>query len=131
MRITRCRRALRSSATSCASSGYEIGFVGKSHVGGALLDHKWDYYFGFKGQADYLKPEVVEGSNGQYGEPEIYHEYVDDLLTRKAVEWVQGRGRETVLPVSVVLCAARPVLPTAQDVAAIQRRQSSRPGQLR
>jgi len=74
--------------------GYEVGFVGKSHVGGALLDHKWDYYFGFKGQADYLKPEVVEGSNGQYSEPKIYHEYVDDLLTRKAVEWVQGRGEK-------------------------------------
>ncbi len=72
--------------------GYETAFIGKSHVGGALLDHKWDYYFGFKGQADYLKPQVVEGSNGQYGEPKIYHEYVDDLLTRKAVEWVNSRG---------------------------------------
>lgn len=74
--------------------GYETAFVGKSHVGGALLDHKWDYYLGFKGQADYLKPEVVEGSNGQYREPKVYHEYVDDLLTRKAVEWVKGRGEK-------------------------------------
>lgn len=75
-------------------AGYETAFIGKSHVGGALLDHKWDYYFGFKGQADYLNPEVVEGTNGQYGPPTIYHEYVDDLLTRKAVEWVKGRGEK-------------------------------------
>jgi arylsulfatase A-like enzyme len=74
--------------------GYETAFVGKSHVGGALLDHKWDYYFGFKGQADYLHPEVVEAVNGQYSEPRVYHEYVDDLLTRKALEWVKGRGEK-------------------------------------
>jgi arylsulfatase A-like enzyme len=72
--------------------GYETAFVGKSHVGGALLDREWDYYFGFKGQADYLNPEIVEGRNGHYGEPQAYHEYVDDLLTRKAVEWVRSRG---------------------------------------
>jgi arylsulfatase A-like enzyme len=71
---------------------YETAFIGKSHVGGALLDHPWDYYFGFKGQADYLHPEIVEGINGHYSQPTIYHEYVDDLLTRKAVEWVESRG---------------------------------------
>jgi arylsulfatase A-like enzyme len=74
--------------------GYDTAFIGKSHVGGALVDHPWDYYFGFKGQADYLHPELVEGNNGQYGEPKVYHEYVDDLLTRKAVEWVKGRGEK-------------------------------------
>lgn len=36
------------------ANGYETAFIGKSHVGGALLEHRWDYYFGFKGQADYL-----------------------------------------------------------------------------
>jgi arylsulfatase A-like enzyme len=72
--------------------GYETAFIGKSHVAGALMEHHWDYYFGFKGQADYLHPEVVEGRDGQYGEPRIYNEYVDDLLTRKAVEWLKGRG---------------------------------------
>src|SRR6201996_119612 len=72
--------------------GYETAFIGKSHVGGALMDRKWDYYFGFKGQADYLHPEIVEGRNGAYGEPKVYDEYVDDLLTRKAVEWVKSRS---------------------------------------
>jgi arylsulfatase A-like enzyme len=75
-------------------NGYETAFIGKSHVGGALLDREWDYYFGFKGQADYLHPEIVEGSNGHYGEPKIYNTYVDDLLTDKAVEWVRGRGEK-------------------------------------
>ena len=72
--------------------GYDTAFIGKSHVGGALLDREWDYYFGFKGQADYLNPEIVEGHKGHYSEPKPYHEYVDDLLTRKAVEWVGSRG---------------------------------------
>jgi arylsulfatase A-like enzyme len=40
--------------------GYETAFIGKSHVGGALLDRPWDYYFGFKGQAHYLHPRIVE-----------------------------------------------------------------------
>lgn len=73
-------------------AGYETAFIGKSHVGGALMDHPWDYYFGFKGQADYLHPEIVEGRGGQYSEPKVYDRYVDDLLTDKAVEWINGRG---------------------------------------
>lgn len=73
-------------------AGYETAFIGKSHVGGALMDHAWDYYFGFLGQADYLHPVVTEGRNGQYGPPTVYDRYVDDLLTDKAVEWINGRG---------------------------------------
>ncbi len=75
-------------------AGYETAFIGKSHVGGALLDHKWDYYFGFKGQADYLHPKVIEGRDSQYGEPKPYNRYVDDLLTDKAVDWLTGRNAE-------------------------------------
>jgi arylsulfatase A-like enzyme len=69
-------------------SGYEVAFIGKSHVEGALMDHYWDYYFGFSGQADYQCPVVVEGARGSFGAPRRYHEYVDDLLTRKAVAWL-------------------------------------------
>jgi len=65
-------------------AGYETAFIGKSHVGGALLDHSWDYYFGFKGQADYLHPRIVEGRNGVYKPEQQYDGYVDDLLTDKA-----------------------------------------------
>jgi arylsulfatase A-like enzyme len=70
------------------NSGYEIAFIGKSHVEGALMDHFWDYYFGFRGQADYFNPVIVEGIKGKFSEPRKYHEYVDDLLTRKAVQWL-------------------------------------------
>lgn len=71
-------------------NGYEIAFIGKSHVEGALLDRYWDYYFGFAGQADYFHPRISEGYQGKYGKPQEYSEYVDDLLTRKAVEWIAG-----------------------------------------
>jgi len=71
------------------SHGYEVAFIGKSHVQGSLMDHYWDYYFGFAGQADYQCPVVVEGAHGRLGAPQSYHEYVDDLLTRKAVEWLR------------------------------------------
>src|SRR6202161_3754550 len=68
--------------------GYEIAFIGKSHVEGALMDRYWDYYFGFRGQADYLNPVIVEGIKGKFSAPRKYNEYVDDLLTRKAVQWL-------------------------------------------
>jgi arylsulfatase A-like enzyme len=70
--------------------GYETAFLGKSHVEGALMEHNWDYYFGFKGQADYYRPRITEGVRGKYGPAKLYEgEYVDTLLTRKAVEWLK------------------------------------------
>jgi len=66
-------------------AGYETAFLGKSHVQGALMDHYWDYYFGFVGQADYYRPRITEGIRGKYGPEKLYAgEYVDTLLTRKA-----------------------------------------------
>jgi len=70
-------------------AGYEVAFIGKSHVEGALMDRYWDYYFGFRGQADYLNPVIVEGVKGKFAEPHKYNEYVDDLLTKRAVVWLQ------------------------------------------
>jgi arylsulfatase A-like enzyme len=70
------------------NGGYEIAFIGKSHVQGALMDRYWDYYFGFHGQADYHNPVIVEGIKGKFSKPRQYNEYVDDLLTRKAVQWL-------------------------------------------
>ena len=49
------------------AAGYEVAFIGKSHVEGALLDRYWDYYFGFAGQADYFHPVIVEGVRGRFG----------------------------------------------------------------
>jgi arylsulfatase A-like enzyme len=72
------------------NAGYEVAFIGKSHVEGSLMDRYWDYYFGFRGQADYQNPVIVEGRNGKFGEPQKYNEYVDDLLTKRAVDWLEG-----------------------------------------
>ena len=73
-------------------AGYETAFLGKSHVEGALMDHYWDYYFGFVGQADYYRSRITEGIKGKYGPEKLYAgEYVDTLLTRKAVEWLQKK----------------------------------------
>jgi len=71
------------------NAGYEIAFVGKSHVDGALMDRYWDYYFGFKGQADYLNPVITEGRKGHFSAPVKYDRYVDDLLTERAVSWLK------------------------------------------
>jgi arylsulfatase A-like enzyme len=73
-------------------AGYETAFLGKSHIEGALTDHYWDYYFGFVGQADYYRPRITEGFNGKYGPAKLYEgEYVDTLLTRKAVEFLKQK----------------------------------------
>jgi arylsulfatase A-like enzyme len=73
-------------------AGYETAFLGKSHIEGALMEHNWDYYFGFVGQADYYRPKITEGIRGQYGPAKLYEgEYVDTLLTRKAVEWLRQK----------------------------------------
>ena len=77
-------------------AGYETAFLGKSHVEGALMDHYWDYYFGFVGQADYYRPRITEGVRGKYGPAKLYAgEYVDTLLTEKAVEWLGQRARRS------------------------------------
>lgn len=80
-------------------AGYETAFLGKSHIEGALMDRYWDYYFGFVGQADYYRPVITEGIRGKYTPAKLYEgEYVDTLLTRKAVEWLkQEREKPFVL----------------------------------
>ncbi len=71
-------------------AGYETAFIGKSHIEGALMEHNWDYYFGFVGQADYYRPRITEGAHGKYGPAKLYvGQYVDTLLTQKAVEFLK------------------------------------------
>lgn len=69
-------------------AGYEVAFCGKSHISGNLRDRKWDYYFGFKGQGDYLKPVVTEGVDGK---DQTYEGYIDDVVTDKALAWLQKK----------------------------------------
>ncbi len=73
-------------------AGYETAFIGKSHIEGALMEHNWDYYFGFVGQADYYRPRITEGAHGHYGPATLYTgQYVDTLLTEKAVSFLQQK----------------------------------------
>ncbi|MBX7071634.1 MAG: sulfatase [Pirellulales bacterium] len=72
-------------------AGYRVAFCGKSHVAGALRDRKWDYYFGFKGQGDYLRPMLAEGVDGK---DKLYDGYMDDVVTDKAVTWLKQQGAE-------------------------------------
>src|SRR5579875_79498 len=72
-------------------AGYEVAFCGKSHVKGALRDHYWDYYFGYLGQASYFNCPIAEGINGRIGPDRIYKDWVDDVVTAAAVEWLASR----------------------------------------
>lgn len=67
-------------------AGYEVAFCGKSHLGGALRDRAWDYYFGYRGQGQYLQPRIAEGVDGK---DEIHDGYMDDVVTDKAVQWLK------------------------------------------
>lgn len=70
------------------AAGYEVAFIGKSHVEGGLKDHYWDYFFGFDGQADYYHPTISEGHDGKIGTPQRYDGYVDDFLLEKALAYL-------------------------------------------
>ncbi|MGH9439868.1 MAG: sulfatase-like hydrolase/transferase, partial [Terriglobia bacterium] len=73
-------------------AGYETACFGKAHIREALMDHSWDYYFGFDHAAtSYYHPRIVEGSAGQYEHPKEYVGYVDDLVTDKAVNWLSQK----------------------------------------
>lgn len=66
-------------------AGYEVAFCGKSHVAGALRDRRWDYYFGYLGQGAYLNPRIAEGTDGK---DVMYSGYMDDIVTDKAIAWL-------------------------------------------
>jgi arylsulfatase A-like enzyme len=72
------------------AAGYEVAFCGKSHVAGALRDRTWDYYFGYQGQGNYLKPVIAEGTTGK---DERHDGWMDDVITGKAIDWLK-RKRE-------------------------------------
>ncbi|MDY3558678.1 sulfatase [Gemmata sp. JC673] len=70
--------------------GYEVAFCGKSHVPGHFRDKTWDYYFGFQGQGNYLKPLIAEsGPDGKIGPDKPYDGWIDDVVTDKALAWVK------------------------------------------
>jgi arylsulfatase A-like enzyme len=72
--------------------GYEVAFCGKSHVPGHFRDKTWDYYFGFQGQGNYLKPVMAEtGADGKIGADKPYEGWIDDVVTDHAIKWVQRK----------------------------------------
>ncbi|MCS7166096.1 MAG: sulfatase [Gemmatales bacterium] len=72
-------------------AGYEVAFCGKSHMAEALRDRTWDYYFGYRGQGDYLNPRIAESPKLKDIE---YSGYVDDIVTDRAVNWLQGKRQK-------------------------------------
>jgi arylsulfatase A-like enzyme len=71
-------------------AGYEVAFCGKSHVPGHFRDKTWDYYFGFTGQGNYLKPVIAETRpDGTLGKDTPRDGWMDDVVTDKAVAWMK------------------------------------------
>lgn len=69
-------------------NGYEVAFCGKSHQQSAFRDRKWDYYFGFKDQGNYLKPMIAEGTESK---DKLYQGWMDDVVTDHAIKWLKNK----------------------------------------
>lgn len=78
------------------AAGYEVGFVGKSHVPGHFRQKAWDYYFGFTGQGQYTNARMAEtGPDGKLGPDKPYEGWMDDITTDHAVKWMKkDRGEK-------------------------------------
>jgi arylsulfatase A-like enzyme len=72
-------------------AGYEVGFFGKAHIKGGLMDRHWDYYFGFNGRTDYYNPLLTEGIAGKFSEPKRYEGYLDDVVADRALAWLEQK----------------------------------------
>lgn len=69
--------------------GYRTAIVGKVHVRNALKERYWDYYFGFNAPVtNYYKPRFAEGRDGKIGPEKTYKGYADDLVTDRALAWL-------------------------------------------
>jgi arylsulfatase A-like enzyme len=71
-------------------AGYEVAIVGKVHVMNGVRDRYWDYYFGFNAAVtNYYFPIFREGRKGVIGGEITYkNQYCDDLVTDKALAWL-------------------------------------------
>ncbi|MGH7950424.1 MAG: sulfatase family protein [Limisphaerales bacterium] len=70
-------------------AGYEVAMFGRANVD--VEDRYWDYYFGFKGWIKYYHPLLREGIAGKWSEPKIHDGYVDDLVTDRALHWLEQK----------------------------------------
>ena len=72
-------------------AGYEVGLFGKAHVRD-LARRQFDYYFGYPGAAtDYFWPVITEGSRGEFGPPQVYEGYVEDVVMDRAIRWLKQK----------------------------------------
>ena len=70
---------------------FEVAFFGKAHIHGMHL-WDWDYYFGIEAAgANYYHPVITESERGIAQPPRAYDGYVDDILTDRALAWI-NRG---------------------------------------
>jgi arylsulfatase A-like enzyme len=72
-------------------AGYEVALFGKAHVHD-ITKQKWDFYFGIEGAAaNYYHPVITESENGNVQPPKQYDGYFDDLVTERALEWLNEK----------------------------------------
>lgn len=73
-------------------AGYEVAYLGKAHVKDGWRDRDWDYYFAFNNAGtNYYNPVMWEGQGGQWTGPTTYEGYVDDLVTDRALHWLDQK----------------------------------------
>ncbi|MDZ7723499.1 MAG: sulfatase-like hydrolase/transferase [candidate division KSB1 bacterium] len=68
--------------------GYETAVIGKWHLGSAPTG--FDYWDVLPGQGSYYDPEFIKN-----GETEQHQGYVTDIITDKALDWLQTRSDDT------------------------------------
>ncbi len=70
-------------------AGYETAYIGKWHMGGITDEPRpgFDHWVSFKGQGPYFNPTFNVN-----GVREKTEGYTTDLITDRAVAWIEGRG---------------------------------------
>jgi len=69
------------------ATGYQTAIVGKWHLGGEPTG--FDYWEILPGQGDYYNPDFLT-KDGKYSE----EGYVTDIVTNKAIKWIDGREKD-------------------------------------
>jgi arylsulfatase A-like enzyme len=73
------------------AAGYQTAVIGKWHLGNSEPSnpHGFDYWNILPGQGDYHDPEFFE-----MGETKQYTGYVTDIITEKAIDWLDTTNRD-------------------------------------
>jgi arylsulfatase A-like enzyme len=72
-------------------AGYDVGLFGKGHVP-ELEKRNWSKYLAISGsEANYYHPVLVESENGNVRSEVKLEGYFDDVVTDRAVEWMNEK----------------------------------------